>query len=412
VKLSWTAATDNVGVTGYEVSRDGVLLATVSTPSFTDSNLSPTTNYTYSIVAVDAASNGSTPAQISITTLAAPDTQAPTKPGTLVFSSVNSASVTVTWAASTDNVGVTGYRVSRGGVLLDTVTNTSFTDPGLTPATSYSYSVVAVDAASNASTASTGNVTTLSASDTQPPSAPGALVFSNVSASSVTVTWTAAQDNVGVTGYKVSRNGSVITTTTALSVIDSPLAASTTYNYSVVALDAAGNASTASTGTIATSSGGSTGNAIRVNAGGPSYVDSLGNTWSADTGFYGGATAGSSATVTNTADPTLFKSERYTSSVSTPFTYTFNVANGTYLVRLHFAETYSGTKGIGKRIFDIDINAVRAFEDVDIFKLAGTGDKATKLEKSVTVTDGKIKIAFIHQVQNPKVNAIEIIPSP
>jgi chitodextrinase len=360
---------------------------------------------------VDAANHESAGATLNVNTPGPPDTQAPSTPTSLASSNLAPTSVTLSWNASTDNVGVTGYEVSRDGVLLDTVTATSFDDTGLTAGTSYAYSVIAIDAADNGSPPAMLSVTTPSAADTQPPTTPGSLVFSNVTSTSVTLTWSAATDNVGVTGYQVSRDGSPLTTTAALSFTDSPLSPGTTYQYSVVAVDAATNASAPSSATIATGSSGGTSNTIRVNAGGPAYVDSLGQTWAADTGYSGGTATTASATVTGTSDPTLFKTERYTSSVSTPMTYTFSVPNGDYTVRLYFAETYSGTKGIGKRIFDIDVQSVRAFEDVDIYALAGGADKALRLDKAATVTNGKIKIAFYHQVQNPKINAIEIIPA-
>ena len=86
------------------------------------------------------------------------------------------------------------------------------------------------------------------------------------------------------------------------------------------------------------------------------------------------------------------------------------VPNGNYTVRLHFAETYSGTKGPGKRVFDVDIQSARAFENVDIYALAG-GNKALVLSKSLSVSNGQIKIAFLRQVENPKINAIEIVPA-
>ncbi len=78
------------------------------------------------------------------------DTTAPTTP-TGLASSVNGNSITLTWNASTDNVGVTGYRVYRNGALVATVSSTSWTDTGLAVSTTYSYRVSAIDAAGNAS---------------------------------------------------------------------------------------------------------------------------------------------------------------------------------------------------------------------------------------------------------------------
>jgi endoglucanase Acf2/chitodextrinase len=86
------------------------------------------------------------------------DTQAPTAPAGLNSPSKSSSSVTLSWNASTDNVGVAGYRIYRGGAGVATSSNTNFTDTGLSAGTSYSYTVRAFDAAGNESSAS-NNVT-------------------------------------------------------------------------------------------------------------------------------------------------------------------------------------------------------------------------------------------------------------
>jgi chitodextrinase len=88
--------------------------------------------------------------------------------------------------------------------------------------------------------------TTGSGGDTTPPSAPANLHAGTVTASSVPLSWSASTDNVGVTGYRIVRNGTVVGTSTGTSFTDTGLAASTPYTYSVVAIDAAGNASAAS----------------------------------------------------------------------------------------------------------------------------------------------------------------------
>ncbi|MEU5884457.1 glycoside hydrolase family 18 chitinase [Spirillospora sp. NPDC047279] len=82
------------------------------------------------------------------------DTQAPTAPGNLRSTAKTSSSVSLAWNASTDNVGVTGYDVFRGGTLADTVTGTSTTISGLSASTAYSFTVKAKDAAGNSSAAS------------------------------------------------------------------------------------------------------------------------------------------------------------------------------------------------------------------------------------------------------------------
>ncbi len=88
--------------------------------------------------------------------------------------------------------------------------------------------------------------------DTTPPSAPSMARVQADSASQTTVSWTAATDDVGVTAYTLSRNGTALATTPSLSYVDTGLTATTTYAYIVTALDAAGNESTPSAPVSAT----------------------------------------------------------------------------------------------------------------------------------------------------------------
>ncbi|MCX6865416.1 MAG: metallophosphoesterase [Verrucomicrobia bacterium] len=95
--------------------------------------------------------------------LTKPDVTAPSVPGNVVATAQSSSSIQITWNASTDNVGVTGYQVYRGAALVGSPATTSFTDTGLTDATPYSYTVKARDAAGNVSAASApAGATTLS----------------------------------------------------------------------------------------------------------------------------------------------------------------------------------------------------------------------------------------------------------
>lgn len=161
VTLSWTASTDNVGVTAYQVFRDGVMVGTSATASYTDSGLTASTAYSYQVLAVDAAGNQSAKSgSVSVTTKV-PDTVAPTAPGTPVGSNLTASSATISWTAATDNYGVAQYQVFRGGVQVGTSTGTSYNDNALMPSTTYSYTVKAVDAAGNVGPASAaGSVTT------------------------------------------------------------------------------------------------------------------------------------------------------------------------------------------------------------------------------------------------------------
>ncbi|WP_198168141.1 fibronectin type III domain-containing protein, partial [Herbidospora yilanensis] len=90
------------------------------------------------------------------------DTQAPSVPANLVVTNRTATSVTLSWAASTDHVGVASYQVNRGGTAAGTTAATTFTVTGLTPDTAYFFTVVARDAAGNASAPSAGvSATTL-----------------------------------------------------------------------------------------------------------------------------------------------------------------------------------------------------------------------------------------------------------
>lgn len=123
--------------------------------------VSPTATTTYTLTATNA--NGSATRQATVT-VTAPDTQAPSVPTGLAASNLTTTGVTLTWNASTDNVGVTGYRVFQGAAQVGTPAATTFAVAGLAASTTYSFTVRAVDAAGNVSSASSAlGVTTFAA---------------------------------------------------------------------------------------------------------------------------------------------------------------------------------------------------------------------------------------------------------
>ncbi len=245
--LSWTGATDNVSVTGYDVYKDGVLFGSTTTATtYSVTGLTAATTYAFTVKAKDAAGNVSVASNtLNVTTLA-PDTTAPTAP-TLSASGTTDVATNLSWTAATDNTGVTGYDVYKDGVLLGaTTTATTYAVTGLTASTTYAFTVKAKDAAGNVSLASnTVNVTTLPP-DTTAPTAP-VLSATGTTSSTTNLSWTTATDNIGVTGYDVYKAGVLLgSTTTATTFAVTGLVASTTYTFTVKAKDAAGNVSIAS----------------------------------------------------------------------------------------------------------------------------------------------------------------------
>ncbi|HEY6123856.1 MAG TPA: endo-1,4-beta-xylanase [Steroidobacteraceae bacterium] len=171
VTLAWTASTDNVGVTGYQVLRapgaSGGTFAQVGTPtsnSFVNTGLTANTTYRYQVRAVDAAGNASAVSNtVTVTTQTGGggDTQPPSIPANLTAPSTTTSSISLAWTASTDNVQVTGYQILRapgtsGGTFAQIATSTtnSYVNTGLTANTAFRYQVRAVDAAGNASAVS------------------------------------------------------------------------------------------------------------------------------------------------------------------------------------------------------------------------------------------------------------------
>ena len=162
--LSWSGATDNVAVTGYDVLRNGAVIGSTTTATtFAVTGLTASTAYTFNVRAKDAAGNISVNSNtVNVTTLApAADTTAPTAP-TLSASGTTQTTTNLSWSGATDNVGVTGYDVLRNGVVIgSTTTATTFAVTGLTASTTYTFNVRAKDAAGNVSVNSnTVSVTT------------------------------------------------------------------------------------------------------------------------------------------------------------------------------------------------------------------------------------------------------------
>jgi chitodextrinase len=255
VNLSWSGSTDNVAVTGYRVFRNGALLISLgNVTAYQDSLLGAGTTHVYTVQAFDAAGNISGLSAAATATTAALDTTPPTTPTGLSANAVSPSQINLNWSASTDNDAVVAYRVYRDGVLVATVTTTSYQELSLSPSTTYTYNVDARDQTGNVSALSAAAVvTTPSTPDTTAPTAPTGLAASAVSSSQINLGWSASLDNVGVTGYRVFRNSTLVATLGSVTTYhDTGLSAVTTYTYRIRAFDAAGNVSLQSNAASAT----------------------------------------------------------------------------------------------------------------------------------------------------------------
>jgi hypothetical protein len=146
---------------------------------------------------------------------------------------------------------------------------------------------------------------------------------------------------------------------------------------------------------------------LRINAGGGAFTDSQKRAWSADTGFSGGAAKIDNVAIAGTSDDALFASRRV-GGVGANMTFSAAVKNGTYTVRLLFADTVF--TAAGKRVFDVYAEDARVIAGLDIVKEAGPKAALVKTLK-VTVTDGKLDLAFKGIVDNATISAIEITPA-
>ncbi len=280
--LSWSAATDNVGVTGYRIERcQGVgcttfiEVGTTAAGVLTFSNTGLTTGnpYTYQVRAIDGANNLG---PYSPTATAMPtDTTPPNVEGGVGIMIVSASQIDLTWEQPTEGSYLWNYRVERcqgasctNFVEIAATTVTRYSDTGLTPATSYRYRVRCLDYAGNAGGySSIYTKTTTLPVDVTPPTAPGSLTATPVPSARIDLSWTAATDTGGITDYRIERCRGVgcsdfvqIARTTPPTVTYSNMANhlldGNSYTYRVRATDATGNfgAYSASATAVATDS--------------------------------------------------------------------------------------------------------------------------------------------------------------
>ena len=246
-----------------------------------------------------------------------------------------------------------------------------------------------------------------------PPNAPSNLAATVASSSQINLSWTAPTTS-GVT-YTVFRNGTAVATgLTATTYNDSSLASTTTYSYTVKAIDSAGtsmasNTATATTFDVNCGASGCGSDVLAISAGGPAA-----GTYVADEDFNGGAASGTGATinisgVTNPAPQSVYQNQR----VGNNFSYTLPglTAGASYVVRLHFDEFY-WTKP-GQRVFDVSINGTQVLSNFDVLATAGGQDIAIAEPFTTTANaQGQIVLQFTAITDNAVVNGVEVISAP
>jgi len=260
VNLTWSQSTDNVLVSTYNLYRDGQKINSTAGLEFTDTSVSPSTTYNYSLSAVDSSGNESTQSTaVTVSTLAPEpvlDTTPPTTPANLTaVGDATDNSVTLNWSQSTDNVLVSSYNVYRDGQKISSTPDTIYTDPNLSLSTSYTYTVSAVDSSGNESAQSTSASATITPDptpDTTPPTTPTNLTTGGITDNSVSISWAQSTDNVLVSAYNVYRNNQKVATISNTTYTDPSLAPSTTYTYKVSAVDSSNNESAQSASVSAT----------------------------------------------------------------------------------------------------------------------------------------------------------------
>ena len=300
IALNWGSSTDASGIEGYRVYRGpaaaadttlSLIATTDAVTSFSATQLYSGTGYKFGVVAIDTSNNKSLMRTTIIMTSTSSDTTAPTAPSSasVTFRVFSDSRIDVGWGASS-STDVVGYHVIRDGSLVATVDlpgTPRYSDNGLYPGTSHSYSIEAVDSAGNLSTGSAAKtITTLAAGTVILARGP---YLSNVTGTSGVVSW---WTNVPTTGSVTIAGRSVNDPAGSAQhhvVTVSGLSLGTSYPYTVASANVTGGGtlrtaaapgqtfSFAAISDFGGGSGGETQNANNINGAGTQFIQTLGD---------------------------------------------------------------------------------------------------------------------------------------
>ncbi|MDQ0193816.1 carbohydrate binding domain-containing protein [Paenibacillus wynnii] len=252
VLVSWTASTDNVGVTGYEVYRNGIKVGTTASTSYSDNGLTSSTTYQYTVKAFDAAGNLSGLSAIAFATTPAGNNVTVYYKQGYTTPYIQYRPVGGTWTTAPGVVmpvsEVTGYNKITINIGSATQLEACFNNGSGTwdsnGGLNYLFGTGTWTYTPTGSIQSGAPVPPII--DTEAPTVPLNTAAQAVSATSASITWSAAGDNVAVTGYEIYRDGVKVGTSSTTAYTDNGLTANTSYSYTVKAYDAAANLSGAS----------------------------------------------------------------------------------------------------------------------------------------------------------------------
>lgn len=242
-QLIWAATTDNVGVAGYHVLRDGKIVGTTSLLAYTDLGLMPGTIHQYTITAFDASGNTSPPSPaLTITTTTRP---APSVPTQLTAQTITLSEIALTWNIPTSVLGISSYDIYKGLTVNNlspyavSLTN-SFSDTAVSPGVTFYYAVVAIDYLGDYSPLS--DPVSVTPPVEAPPTTPGKPTVYSVAYNQLVLFWPPSSSSLGISGYLIFRGTTPASLTQVGNTVlpffgDGQVTPSTTYYYAVTGYD-------------------------------------------------------------------------------------------------------------------------------------------------------------------------------